>query len=174
MNIILFDTNREIFYPLSYTRPIAEFRIGILTIKEKWKMYYKNVSIKTTEYLSKKYPIDEAKDNLWINATILPNKQLVTELKGLRKGELLKKDDQLIAFRNTVNSQKSLNHIKTILSANDGSIVRGIAFNAKNTPLEAYLNMSNKKRFNIVGKIKLNEWRGKKNIEFEIEDISIN
>ena len=65
-------------------------------------------------------------------------------------------------------------HIKAILCAKDGFIFKCIAFNAKNTPLEQYLNKKNNKLFNIAGKLKLNEWNGKRNIEFEIEDISIN
>ncbi len=65
-------------------------------------------------------------------------------------------------------------HIKTILLGKDGSLIKSIAFNAKNTPLETYLNKDNKKIFNIAGKIKLNEWKGKRDIVFEIEDISIN
>ena len=44
MNIILFDNKREDFYPLSLTRPIAEFRLGVLTIKEKWGSYFDSVS----------------------------------------------------------------------------------------------------------------------------------
>jgi len=36
MNVILFDSNRENYYPLTDTRPISDFRIGILTMKEKW------------------------------------------------------------------------------------------------------------------------------------------
>lgn len=118
MNVILVDINRESFYPLSYTRPVAEFRIGILTIKEKWEKYYKNVSVKTDQYLSKKYPLNQTKDNLWINANIFPNKQLITELKGLRKGEALKKENKLIAFRNGTYNQKKLNYIQTNTSLN--------------------------------------------------------
>ena len=41
MNVILFDTDRENLYPLSLTRPISDFRVGILTIKEKWELFYK-------------------------------------------------------------------------------------------------------------------------------------
>ena len=65
-------------------------------------------------------------------------------------------------------------HIKSVLSGKDGTIIKSIAFNAKNTPLDQFLNKSNKNKFNIAGKMSLNEWRGKKNIEFIIEDISIN
>ena len=64
-------------------------------------------------------------------------------------------------------------HIKTALYGKDGSIIKSIAFNAKDGPLEAFHNKKNKKKFNIAGKMNLNEWRGKKNIEFIIEDISI-
>ena len=66
------------------------------------------------------------------------------------------------------------NHIKSILIGKDGSKFKSIAWNAKNSPLEPPLNAKNKKRINIVGKMTLNEWRGEKNIEFMIEDISLN
>ena len=66
------------------------------------------------------------------------------------------------------------NHIKSILQGKDGTVFRGFLWNGVNTKLEPFLNKKNKKLINIAGKIRLNEWRGKKNIEFIIEDISIN
>ena len=66
------------------------------------------------------------------------------------------------------------NHIRSVLSGKDGTVFKSLAWNAKNSPLESFLDANNKKRFDIAGKIKLNEWRGKKNIEFIIEDISVN
>jgi len=65
-------------------------------------------------------------------------------------------------------------HIKSVLHGEDGSIIKSIAFNAKNGPLEPFLNKKNKNKFNIAGKIALNSWLGKQNIEFIIEDLSIN
>ena len=64
-------------------------------------------------------------------------------------------------------------HIKTVLSGKDGSVIKSVAFNAKDSPLEPFLNKKNKKKFNIAGKMNLNEWRGKKDIEFIIEDVSL-
>ena len=113
MNVILFDSNRSNFYPLSYTRPISEFRIGILTIKEKWEHYYKNVSVLTEDYLSDKYPIIKKKENLWIDSRILPSKELITELNSLRNGELLESNDKVIAFKNSSFDYKKLNKINT-------------------------------------------------------------
>ena len=71
MNVILFDNKRANYYPLSFTRPIGYFRVGILTIKEKWEQYYKSVSVQTEDYLSVKFPTKIVKDNLWINAKII-------------------------------------------------------------------------------------------------------
>ena len=65
------------------------------------------------------------------------------------------------------------NLIKSVLCGKDGSVFKTITWNAQNTPLEPFLNKNNKKLFNIAGKMKLNEWKGKRNIEFIIEDISI-
>ena len=65
-------------------------------------------------------------------------------------------------------------HIKSILCGKDGTIIKTITFNALDSPLESFLNKKNKKNINIAGKMTLNEWKGKKNIEFVIEDISLN
>ena len=118
MNVILFDTNRSNFYPLSYTRPISEFRIGILTIKEKWTHYYKNISTKTEDYLVSKYPIRKQKENLWIDASVLPSKELKTELDSLRNGEVLESNGKIIAFKNLNYSFKNLNKINTSILVN--------------------------------------------------------
>ncbi len=65
-------------------------------------------------------------------------------------------------------------HIRSLLSAPDGSAIKSIAFNAINTDLETYLLSKNRKKFNILGKLTLNEWKGQKKVEFIIDDISVN
>ena len=64
-------------------------------------------------------------------------------------------------------------HIKSILCGKDGAIFKGFAWQAKNSPLEVFLDKKNKKKINIAGKIRLNKWRGKENFEFMIEDIAL-
>ena len=118
MNVILFDTNRHNYYPLSYTRPISHFRVGIFTIKEKWENYYTSVSVKTESYLSNKYPLEVKNDNLWIDANILPSSSLVTELNSLRVGEALAKKGEIFAFRSRSSSDKKLNIIDSNSSFN--------------------------------------------------------
>jgi UDP-N-acetylglucosamine diphosphorylase/glucosamine-1-phosphate N-acetyltransferase len=111
MNVILFDNSRVNYYPLSFTRPIAYFRIGILTIKEKWEQYYNSISVKTEDYLSAKFPLKVQKDNLWIDARTLPSQALLSELNSLRIGEALEKNGEIVAFRNSTFNTKKLNII---------------------------------------------------------------
>ena len=65
-------------------------------------------------------------------------------------------------------------HIKSILIGKDGSTIKSIAFNAVDNDLGAYLLKKNNKSFNIAGKLSLNEWKGQSNVEFIIDDISVN
>ena len=65
-------------------------------------------------------------------------------------------------------------HIKSILIGKDGTTIKSIAFNATENDLGSYLLKKNNKSFNIAGKLSLNEWRGQSNVEFIIDDISVN
>ena len=66
------------------------------------------------------------------------------------------------------------NHIKSVLIGGDGSIIKTIAFNARDKAFGAYLLKKNNIPFNIAGKLSLNEWKGQSNVEFIIDDISAN
>ena len=65
-------------------------------------------------------------------------------------------------------------HIKSILVGLEGSTIKTIAFNSVENEIGAYLLKKDKKLFNIGGKLSLNEWRGQSNVEFIIDDISVN
>ena len=65
-------------------------------------------------------------------------------------------------------------HIKSVLIGKDGTSVKSIAFNALESDLGGYLLSKNSKSFNIAGKLSLNEWKGQSNVEFIIDDISVN
>jgi len=100
MNYILFDgTVREALLPFTFTRPVADIRIGILTIREKWEKYlgYTTTTV-TEEYLSEKYPMVEMKSNVMINASFLPNPILVEKIKNLKSNQALFAGDTVIAF----------------------------------------------------------------------------
>lgn len=102
MNIILFDdpTIRVDLLPLTFTRPVASIRIGILTIAEKWEKYLGNKpTFSTEEYLSKKFTTHLTQDNYWINGAVCPDAQLVNAITSLKTGEGLVKDSRVIALR---------------------------------------------------------------------------
>ncbi len=65
-------------------------------------------------------------------------------------------------------------HIKSILVGLEGSAIKTIAFNSVENEIGAYLLKKDKKLFDIAGKLSLNEWRGESNVEFIIDDISVN
>ena len=73
MNYILFDgPHRDNLLPLTYTKPVADLRIGILTIREKWEKYLGSTTTTVTEdYLANKFPMVEMEENVMINAHIL-------------------------------------------------------------------------------------------------------
>jgi UDP-N-acetylglucosamine diphosphorylase/glucosamine-1-phosphate N-acetyltransferase len=100
-NIILFDPDtRDQLLPLTYTRPVCELRVGILTIREKWEHWLSGkVSFITQDYLSEKYPISIASDNFVINGSILPSKDLCHLIEKLNNNEALLKEGELIAAR---------------------------------------------------------------------------
>ena len=64
-------------------------------------------------------------------------------------------------------------HIKVVLYGKDGKTFKAIAFNSQKTVYEKYLSKFYKKPLNIAGKMSMNDWKGNKNIEFIIEDVSI-
>ena len=83
--------------------------------------------------------------------------------------------------RFSIENLKSVNskivgekHIKSVLLGKDGTTIKTMAFNATESNIGAYLLEKRVKPFNIVGKLTLNEWRGAKNVEFIIDDLSVN
>jgi UDP-N-acetylglucosamine diphosphorylase/glucosamine-1-phosphate N-acetyltransferase len=98
-NYILFDDlSRDRLLPFTFIRPVAEIRLGILTIREKWEMWlHATTSALTKDYLQEKYPLVEGALNVLINGAITPNADLVGEIEALKPGETLVKDSLLIA-----------------------------------------------------------------------------
>ncbi|HSG67805.1 MAG TPA: GlmU family protein [Bacteroidales bacterium] len=103
MNYIIFDNfRRNYLLPLTFTRPVGDIRVGILTIREKWEHYLgTKTSTLTEDYLSLKYPIVKGEDNILINGSILPNDQLLSEIKALGINQALVQGEVIIALRVT-------------------------------------------------------------------------
>jgi len=117
--------------------------------------------------------------NLYLDTVIAPsalNEDFYKEINtlgpfgsGNNEPKFVIENLQVIAY-NLVGE----NHIKSVLLGKDGTVFKSLTWNGKNTPLEPFLKKENKKKINIAGKMKLNQWKGKNDIEFVIEDISVN
>jgi UDP-N-acetylglucosamine diphosphorylase/glucosamine-1-phosphate N-acetyltransferase len=121
MNSILFDDCRSDLLPLTYTKPVCQLRVGILTIKEKWEILSGlSFSFKTEDYLQKKYPLVLSNDNLFINGSILPNKELVDAIEKLEREQSLVKDGVVIAYKssNENRSEKDVEYQNDIFQLN--------------------------------------------------------
>ena len=114
INIILFDdVTRQNLFPLTFTRPVADIRIGIMTIREKWQHFFNDqASTLTSDYLREKYPLQTGDENIFINASILPNKDLVNEIIHLNTDEALIGEQTVIAIR-TIGKHTPLLHKAT-------------------------------------------------------------
>ncbi len=110
MNYILFDGQvRDALLPFTYTRPVADIRVGILTIREKWEKHFGlTTTTITEEYLEDKYPMVELEQNVLINASYLPTIELVEKIRNLSENQAIYKGDDVIAFF-TSDSQEEVN-----------------------------------------------------------------
>lgn len=109
MNYILFDgTVRNALLPLTFTKPVADLRIGILTIREKWETYLGFTTTTLTEdYLEEKFPMVEMEQNVMINASFLPTHYLAEIIMELKENQAIFKEEEVIAFY-TTDSQETV------------------------------------------------------------------
>ena len=119
MNIILFDepeVKRDLL-PLTYTRPVAGIRMGILTIAEKWEKHlHATVSFSCDEYLSRKFPLKVTGDNYWINGALCPTESFIKLLKILKPEEGIRQGNRVLAVR---TSRKELGDAASYVSFGD-------------------------------------------------------
>lgn len=113
MNFILFDEERTHLLPLSYTRPIADFRCGILTLKEKWEKRIPEgqFTYLTEEYLSSKFKTQyDQHKNIYLSGNLLSSDELVGMIHQLVEGEaMVDNEGKLLAIR--TNKQFGLNEL---------------------------------------------------------------
>ncbi len=107
MNTVFFDlpSARTALKPFTFTRPVAELRVGILTLREKWQHYLGNHSAAaqfshlTEPYLQQKYPLRWGEDNWLVNAAVCPTAHTTDQVAGLETRESLWQDETWIAAR---------------------------------------------------------------------------
>lgn len=114
MNTILFDgPERNTLLPFTYTRPVAEIRIGIMTLREKWEHFLKSkTTTQTEDYLAEKWPEKLEAQNLFINPSYIPDENLIKQIHSLDLGDQLIWENEPIA----VLTAQSTPHVKGLRS----------------------------------------------------------
>lgn len=107
MNYILFDgPARNALLPFTFTRPVADILVGIMTIRQKWEMRLGSTTTTLTEeYLSEKFPMVEMEENIMINASFLPNAILAEMVSDLKHNQAIFKGEDVIAFYTDENQE---------------------------------------------------------------------
>ncbi len=108
MNYILFDgPARDALLPFTFTRPVADILVGIMTIRQKWERCLGSTTTTLTEeYLSDKYPMVEMEENVMINASFLPNAVLAGMVSNLESNQAIFKGEDVIAFYTNENQEE--------------------------------------------------------------------
>ena len=101
MNYILFGAQaRDHLLPFTFLRPIADIRVGIMTIREKWEYFLQTKTSTLTEpYLAEKFPMIKEADNVLVNSSVMPNAEMVEEIGKLKPNQTLVSGETLIAHR---------------------------------------------------------------------------
>ena len=125
MNYILFDgIYRNNLLPFTFTRPVADIRVGILTIREKWeRLLEQKTTTLTKTYLQEKYPLVKEDDEILINASYLPTKSLVEMVKKLQDDEAVYYQDEIVAVH-VSNRQDKVNLKQYIVKNYDGKLLQ--------------------------------------------------
>ncbi len=108
MNYILFDgPARNALLPFTFTRPVADILIGIMTIRQKWEMRLGSTTTTLTEeYLSDKFPMVEMEENVMINASFIPNAFLAELVSNIESNQAIFKGEDVIAFYTSENQEE--------------------------------------------------------------------
>lgn len=129
VKVVLFDTfeSFENLLPLSYTRPVADFRVGIMTIREKWEHYLPgNYSYKTTEYLGEKFPVAVSADEeaVFVAGNVLPDEDLAARVLALESGGALRDCSGLVAFRGSLRQFGELDPVESSVEGDEVSRIQ--------------------------------------------------
>lgn len=105
MKIVLFDNREDHFdlLPLSFTRPICDFRVGITTIREKWISFLPDAEIHAlpVEYLRPRFgqPDDPDEEMFFISGAIVPDAEIAARIVSLKSGQAIVAEERPLAFR---------------------------------------------------------------------------
>ena len=127
--IVLFDGQcHKSLLPLTFTRPVAQLRVGIFTIHEKWSRFFdQDVNVRTKDYLADKFNSFENEADLGVLGGLLPDDDLVSVIESLNPNTILMKDGNVLAIsplpKNDDSMESSLSNYAVVEYDSSVSIV---------------------------------------------------
>lgn len=117
MNYILFDDQkvRTDLLPLTFTRPVADIRFGINTMREKWeRILGSKTSSLTEKHLQKKFPVIKGDNNILINSSVCPSEKLLAQINALNTNQALVGKVKVIAMNLSSDNLDTMDTSDTI------------------------------------------------------------
>ena len=136
----------EDFLPLTFTKPVAEMRMGILTFAERWKklLSIDEVCYITEDYLQEKFVKPSPKQSLFVVPNFFPSDEVLNQIKNLKAGEALVYKNEVLAAN--INMDKfSLNQIEKMTD-----ITEELMFIEKPTDIFSYNDFAINYDFKLV------------------------
>jgi UDP-N-acetylglucosamine diphosphorylase/glucosamine-1-phosphate N-acetyltransferase len=128
MNYTLFDAGiRRQLLPFTHTRPVADIRCGILTMRERWELLLQQ---RTTSlcpaYMQEVYPAPAEGATLVIDGSVFATVALARAIHQLQEGEKLEANGLLLAARFPAGSGLSFD-----TAGERSAALRSVAFHEK-------------------------------------------
>ena len=100
LKYVLFDGSyHQKLMPLTLTRPVSDLRVGIFKIHQKWSNFLKSdVSIRTKQYLAKKFNSFNEEAQIGISASLLPNQGLCDVIKDIKENTIIMKNGKVLVI----------------------------------------------------------------------------
>lgn len=137
MNLIIFDPAdiRNNLLPFTFTRPVAEIRVGMLPFSEKWKLALQlSPSYITEPYLQDKFPFKVAEENYLINGAVSPDEKLIRAIEQLKFGEGLEHEGLFIGGKCDARTAEEIKknphlinaHFNLVSCSSDITVIRNL------------------------------------------------
>ncbi len=122
------------FLPLSFTRPMAEMRCGILTFAERWKklLETEDCTYITEDFLQQKFQEPRKIQSLFLVPNFLPTPKVLEQIKNLQPGYALAYEDEVVAANIDLNNF-SLGNIERV-----DDLSESVVFYKKHTDLFSF------------------------------------
>ena len=112
MNYTLFDSEtRNQLLPFTHTRPVADIRCGIMTMRERWELLLRQPTASLCpNYMQDVFPKGNSESSTFIDASIFANKEIVAAIEALNDNEQLVYNTWVIAAKTSHSSNINYEH----------------------------------------------------------------